>query len=70
MASDPIKKLAEQLNKVIIERRKTKTEPLKWAFAEDCFKIGKFWKYRLLNAVCLPNILIFICRKNFFIKYN
>ena len=52
MASDPTKDLAENLNKVIIERRKTKTEPLKWKFAEDCFEIGKFWMYRLLKAVC------------------
>ena len=68
MASDPTKDLAENLNKVIIERRKTKTQPLKWKFAEDCFKIGKFWIYRLLEAVYLPSKFRFICIKRFYTR--
>ena len=52
MASDPIKQLAAELNKVIEEKNKHQTEPLTWKFAEDCFKIKKFWIYRFLKAVC------------------
>ena len=51
MASEPIKKFAAELSKVIEEKNKHKIQPLTWKFAEDCFKIGKFWIYRLLKAV-------------------
>ena len=68
MASDPIKKLAAELSKVIEEKNKHKTQPLTWKFAEDCFKIKKFWIYRLLEAVCLPSKFRFICRKRFYTR--